>query len=440
MNHYPVQPISTQRGSISLVLSAILAIGLSVVGYYLYESHENISALQTQLDASKRKLRTTQRNLEASESSLNDQKSELYNLNRQRERLRNDINDINEQLRLAVEDTHQTKEEFKSTTEELQSALTKTELAYQEATQNLQSELARTEDEFKKTTHSLQSELARTENAHKKSTEELQLAFSQTEIEYTHKISQLNNLSGELHQKYQKTQEELAEERSRASNYNSTIETLEKRLIREQNALNQLQQQLDELNNKNIQLETEKDRLSQEKSQLHDEKNRLSLEKSRLDNEKNQLSQEKNQLIKQYEDGLTVIRLENTFLFSSGAVEMNDRGKETLALIAQTLKTFPNHLISIEGHTDHQPVTSSLAQKYPTNWELSSNRATFAVRYLIAKGLPAHQFQAVGFGSTRPIDLGNDPESQQNNRRIEILLHPPAERKMVQASIDNLPQ
>ena len=60
------------------------------------------------------------------------------------------------------------------------------------------------------------------------------------------------------------------------------------------------------------------------------------------------------------------------------------------------------------------------------------------VRYLTKHGLPPRQFQAVGFGSTRPIAKEDDKQSQEKNRRIEILLYPPAEKITIDANSSQL--
>jgi chemotaxis protein MotB len=223
--------------------------------------------------------------------------------------------------------------------------------------------------------------------------DELEAKLSAKEIEYEKQIAQLNDFSTIVSQKYETTKVQLDKELARIAEFSATIETLEERLTREQVALDELAKQLAIMDKTNAELNSEKSRL-----------------------------------IRQFKDGTTIIRLEDTILFSSGSAILNDRGQQTLALVADTLAEFPNHLISIEGHTDHRPIMSPLSEKYPTNWELSAARASFAIRHLMAQGLPAKQFQAVGFANTRPIAMDTDYKSQRKNRRIEILLHPPIER------------
>jgi chemotaxis protein MotB len=80
-------------------------------------------------------------------------------------------------------------------------------------------------------------------------------------------------------------------------------------------------------------------------------------------------------------------------------------------------------VIEVEGHTDDSPVSS---EQYPSNWELSSARASNVVRYLVAKGFPAHRLRAVGLAATQPKAMNRDaagtpiPANQDLNRRVVI--------------------
>ena len=69
-----------------------------------------------------------------------------------------------------------------------------------------------------------------------------------------------------------------------------------------------------------------------------------------------------------------VIHIMEQALFNPGSAELTDKAKETLDIVAEHLKSLPNH-IRIEGHTDNRPIKTS---KYPSNWELSSARAASA--------------------------------------------------------------
>ena len=74
------------------------------------------------------------------------------------------------------------------------------------------------------------------------------------------------------------------------------------------------------------------------------------------------------------------------------------------------------------GHTDSQQPTPSLAERYPTNWELSAARATSVAHFLTSNGLPEAAVAIGGFGEFRPAVAGSTPEAKSANRRVEILM------------------
>jgi chemotaxis protein MotB len=91
--------------------------------------------------------------------------------------------------------------------------------------------------------------------------------------------------------------------------------------------------------------------------------------------------------INQLRDRLTISVVEEV-LFPSGSAEIHADGKTILDKVADVLKGIDNRLIMVEGHTDDVPIGPKIADKFPTNWELSNVRATTVVRYLQSKGVP----------------------------------------------------
>ena len=89
----------------------------------------------------------------------------------------------------------------------------------------------------------------------------------------------------------------------------------------------------------------------------------------------------------------------------------------------------------IEGHTDNVPPGKSLRNKYPSNWELSTARATNVVRFLQeSAGIDPATLEAVGMGEYHPIASNKTPQGRSQNRRIEIILFP-----RVSAMVKELP-
>lgn len=113
-------------------------------------------------------------------------------------------------------------------------------------------------------------------------------------------------------------------------------------------------------------------------------------------------------------------------LFPSGSDELNPGGRTQIDSLAETLKEIAKRIppeipwmLRVDGHTD--PVKIS-TPRFPSNWELSTARATAVVKALVEDGIPPERLMATGFGEYQPLDLANTPEAYQRNRRIELKL------------------
>ena len=122
-------------------------------------------------------------------------------------------------------------------------------------------------------------------------------------------------------------------------------------------------------------------------------------------------------------------RLKVTFvdkiLFDSGSARINSRGQSSLLDFAHSFNGGNGQQIVVEGHTDDVPVGEALRTKFPSNWELSTARATAVVRFLQEEaGVTPDRLAASGYGSHRPIAVNDTEEGRSQNRRIEIILVP----------------
>ncbi len=93
------------------------------------------------------------------------------------------------------------------------------------------------------------------------------------------------------------------------------------------------------------------------------------------------------------------IELKDSILFSSGSAETSEQAQKIFDEIAAILKGYSNP-VQVEGFTDNIPINSA---KYPTNWELSSARASAIVKYLTTKGVAPERLSAVGYGEYQPV-------------------------------------
>lgn len=114
-----------------------------------------------------------------------------------------------------------------------------------------------------------------------------------------------------------------------------------------------------------------------------------------------------------------VIVLQDKILFDTGQAALRSESEGFLSTVADLLATM-SYEVRVEGHTDDRPISSF---RYPSNWELSSARASAVIRYFIEKGrMDPERLSAVGYGEHRPVADNDTPEGRAKNRRVEIVI------------------
>jgi chemotaxis protein MotB len=128
--------------------------------------------------------------------------------------------------------------------------------------------------------------------------------------------------------------------------------------------------------------------------------------------------------ITQLADRLSVSMVDK-ILFPSGEAEITPEGLKVLERVGNILKNTQDKMIRVEGHTDNVPIHPNLQDKFPTNWELSTARATNVVRFLQDKiGIKGIRLQAIGMSEYHPVARNETAAGRSQNRRIEINLLP----------------
>ena len=127
--------------------------------------------------------------------------------------------------------------------------------------------------------------------------------------------------------------------------------------------------------------------------------------------------------------GETVEILLADLTFESGSASLTADGLERIDALAVRLKRdFAGRRVRVEGHTDTQPIGPALREVYPTNWELSTARATTVARYLQeAHGLDGDRLEAVGMGAYYPEGSNATAEGRTENRRVRVAVLPERE-------------
>ena len=395
---------SHQQGWVAWAFSAVLFVTSATIGWFYYETNAQNDQLKSDVNSAENDARAAERRADRIESELDTLRSQLSRTLSEQQKAEADLQALNTKYTRLVSSTEQATQELstlRSSSEQLISDLD--DATSQQQTLEAQvAELTALLDEKEAQIAEAQGLVEEKENqmmavrglleAKENELTQAQISIEQSQQQLADYQQTLSALRGELSEAatteelYLAAREQLALKQAENETYSETIDRLKTEMAQESAAMTELE--------------------------------------SKLQSQLAKLNQEKETLVTQLEDGTTAIKLPESILFASGSAELNEDGLKSLGVLADALASFPNHLISIQGHSDSRQISKTTSLVYPTNWELSSARAASAVRELLQKGIPAAQLQAVGFADTRPLVKETNSATRQQNRRIEVILFP----------------
>ena len=189
------------------------------------------------------------------------------------------------------------------------------------------------------------------------------------------------------------------------------LQKLSQEMTEKQRNLLAMEQELDKRNRRVVELER---LISRQDSAVRALRNKVSAALVGLEN---------NGLTISIRQGKVYVSLDEQLLFKSGSIVVDPAGVNALKKLAVILEQNPDINITIEGHTDNVPLTSSASMQ--DNWDLSVKRATSIIRILLQSGkISPDRLTAAGRGEFVPVDATNTPNARQKNRRTEIILMP----------------
>ncbi len=112
------------------------------------------------------------------------------------------------------------------------------------------------------------------------------------------------------------------------------------------------------------------------------------------------------------------LEMNSQLLFLSGEAELSSKAIPVLKKVSEVVRIIPN-VINVEGHTDNVPIDTV---EFPSNWDLSSARATSVVREFVKNGISEKRLSAVGYGEFHPVADNNTEEGRFKNRRVVLVL------------------
>lgn len=117
-----------------------------------------------------------------------------------------------------------------------------------------------------------------------------------------------------------------------------------------------------------------------------------------------------------------VLEINASALFNQGEAELQSSSIKTMSRVAQILEQ-GDQSIEVEGYTDDTPIKNA---RFPSNWELSSARASSVVRLFIEHGVAATRLTAAGSAANRPVASNDTAEGRARNRRVTVTILSPA--------------
>ncbi len=127
-------------------------------------------------------------------------------------------------------------------------------------------------------------------------------------------------------------------------------------------------------------------------------------------------------------DRIVTMEMNSAAFFASGSATLSAEGKNILlGVLTNTITSekYKDYVVTVEGHTDDNPISTA---QFPSNWELSTGRASAVVKYFLEQGISPSRLRASGYGDTFPKLPNRNafgiaiPENQAQNRRVIIKL------------------
>ena len=209
-------------------------------------------------------------------------------------------------------------------------------------------------------------------------------------------------------------------------------------LAKTRTELSQTQEILQDASEATRKIAAERNMLQQDKNTLEREKESLRAKLAEIESELQRIRLQSQRSItaiqEKFKDtvgavlddaGRLKLDVKGKILFETGKATLSSEGKTLLDALAEEVllnTNYADYAVRVEGHTDNAPIGGSELR----NWNLSTERAIAAVKYLqVHAGVDAQRLAATGYAFYQPIDTTDTPEAKAKNRRIEIILVPP---------------
>jgi type VI secretion system protein ImpK len=118
--------------------------------------------------------------------------------------------------------------------------------------------------------------------------------------------------------------------------------------------------------------------------------------------------------------GTAVIALHSDELFAPGSARLNAALHPAILRVSEALDRIPG-AVTVTGHTDDVPIRTA---RYPSNWELSTERANSVVGLMASRLRDPARLRAEGVADSEPVVPNDSVANRARNRRVAIILRP----------------
>jgi len=274
------------------------------------------------------------------------------------------------------------------------------------------------------------------------------LATAQKNIEDGSKVKEaLSAQIKELKGQNEKMKKDILDLINEKMTLNGQVRTLNEDLIAKNTMIERLVHDIERSGASIESLEAAKDEMDKQKDTMLAERERLLKEQEDLKNQLEQLRKMKEAAEKRNAEfreimgrlksmidagtlsvnirkGRMIVSLSNDILFPSGSTTLREEGKGAVKELSETLQSLEDRTFLIVGHSDSTPIKT---KRFPSNWELSSQRAIEVVKLMIEYGVKPEMLAAAGQAEFDPIAGNEDKEEMAQNRRVEIIFMPKIE-------------
>jgi chemotaxis protein MotB len=418
-------------------ISGLLFATLVLIGWYLYETQQNKirsitdesqakqQLLSNDLSQTKKEiglLNTRVHKLTQDQSALQGSLVEEQKLRYQLQtKIRSITDESQAKQQLLSNDLSQTKKEIGLLNTRIhkliqdQSALQGSLVEEQKLRYQLQTKLEQAKADKIQMEQGMQQEVKRITSVTAELEMELQQRLSQQKT-LNDKIDMVSDEKSQLVVQLETEREKRRRLRQKIAQVTDNVEQKENALTDSEQDVSRLNLQLTKTRDEQYLLKNRIEKLNQQRQ--IDSQHFAELEE-RLGQELNESRFE----ITQLKNRMMVIKLTSEVLFNSGSAQIKPAGQKVLTLIAESLNAYPDRAISIEGHTDNNPIGGN--SRYASNWELSTARALAAVNYFQENNqVNPNRLKIVGHGEYDPVSSNETAEGRKRNRRIEIRVLP----------------